>query len=141
MMAWALLVWVPLVFLGVGYAFRTFLSRGPLHLYVQPYSKHAAGDVTFIGGVNWAGSGAGIRYTTPLARVTVRAQEIQLGPSVRLLAALMPTFIIPTSQVEAKSVVARGTRPERAIITTPHGGVEFLGPSASAFAEALRPQD
>ena len=140
-MAWVLLVWVPLVFVGVGYGFRMTLANGPLHPYLQPYSKHAADDVTFIGGVNWAGSGAGMRHTSPLARLTVRSQEVRLGPSARLVAVVMPTFVIPTGQVTVTTVAARGMRPERVLIRTPHGDVAFLGAGADAVAEVLRPKD
>src|SRR5450432_1838342 len=115
-MGWVLVVWVPLVFVGVGYAFRRTLSNGPLHPYLRPFSRPSVADLTFTGGVNWAGSGAGMRATSPLARLTVRSQEIQLGPSARLVAAVMPTFVIPTSEVTVTPVAARGIRPERVLI-------------------------
>jgi hypothetical protein len=140
-MGWVLVVWVPSVAVLVSYAFRKTLSNGPLHPYVQPYSKHAATDVTFTGGVNWAGSGAGMRATSPLARLTVRSQEIQLGPSVKVMAAFMPTFVIPTSQVTVTTVAACGIRPERVLIRTPHGDVEFLGAGAGVVAEVIRRKD
>ena len=133
---WLFIAWWVLVLVVANRGFRSML--GPLVVYVGPYSTPASGETAFVGGASWLRTGAfRVRATYPLVRLTVTSDEVQLGPSVRALAVLMPTLHFPRRDVSVSSVAASGLRPARMVIETPHGGVEFFGANLEAAAALL----
>ena len=87
---WLWLVWVLLVAVGVAFGFRFQVAKN------QRVLTHADEEplASYVGGLRWPrkeGARTG-NATTPLARLSILSWGVRLGPSVKPLRWMVPTW-------------------------------------------------
>jgi hypothetical protein len=125
----------------VAWTFRVTVLSGQMSRYAVPFHPRESDAVSFVGGCLWPDAGF-MRATLPLIRLEIFDDGFRLGPTTRILAALIPTVLVPKEDVLVISTVEGSwLRSTRARIETSGGAVvEFFGPQLTSVYNAINHQ-